>query len=601
VSGDVTYYAYSAWDNASFTSTSVFNVGSSDKPLAVLITPSNGTFTYSSIAEAVAAASSGDTINLTAGATYETDQTLFIRKKLTLNGNDAIIKATDPFNVGVTEAGEGNFVISILNDSSGNGNDTTINDLNVDSNNIRRDSSTRSGSYDEIGGINVVSATGVKINNTEIKSLRGALIVNGAEVTVTDVTTQPYQGAWYGVDVDNGGTLTINKGTKNIGLVADKIQIDDGDVTGTPSGSSTITDNTGKWVLVEDAGPSPAPDTRYPVTFGITATNPGNQVVASGGTANVSITTTVTFTNTASITTINGLTVSYPGGVAQAVPTSGGTVTFTISGLGAGQKNIVFTLYNNGIAVATTTATFNITTQTTGGGGTPSGGGGVIGGGGTPVGGTGSSNPSTPDTKDITDPVTPRDPKPWPVFADVDADDWFYGDVYYVYMNDLMESVNEAGTLFGSDVYLTRGMVVTILGRVYNVAVEKYADAETPYIDVDPTKYYAPYVAWATENDIATGYADDTFRADQLVSRQEMVAFVVRFVDFLKLELPALRDYTPFADEADIHGYAQGYVEDAFSAELINGQLENKFAPLSSALRVEFAAIVHRLVEALGT
>jgi hypothetical protein len=153
-------------------------------------------------------------------------------------------------------------------------------------------------------------------------------------------------------------------------------------------------------------------------------------------------------------------------------------------------------------------------------------------------------------------------------------------------------------THFGSDTELTRGMVVTVLGRLNNVDISLYSGKA--YSDIDTGAYYAPYVAWASDNGIALGYDDGTFKPDKLVARQEMVSFIIRYTEFLKVDLAQTRVYNVFADQADIAGYAVGYVQTAYNARLVNGKSDSQFAPLATSLRVEFAAIIHRLDVALN-
>ncbi len=79
-------------------------------------------------------------------------------------------------------------------------------------------------------------------------------------------------------------------------------------------------------------------------------------------------------------------------------------------------------------------------------------------------------------------------------FTDVAGTDWFYNAVKAVYDEGIMNGVSD--TEFAPNMPLTRGMLVTIVGRMG--AAESASN--TSFADVSADAYYAPYVAWAAEN-----------------------------------------------------------------------------------------------------
>ena len=46
--------------------------------------------------------------------------------------------------------------------------------------------------------------------------------------------------------------------------------------------------------------------------------------------------------------------------------------------------------------------------------------------------------------------------------------------------------------------------------------------ASTCFSDVDDAAWYEPFICWAADNGIVTGYPDGTFRPDRSVSRAEV-------------------------------------------------------------------------------
>ena len=109
-------------------------------------------------------------------------------------------------------------------------------------------------------------------------------------------------------------------------------------------------------------------------------------------------------------------------------------------------------------------------------------------------------------------------------YKDVDQTQWYHNAVDYVLGNDLMKGTGK--TTFSPDATLTRGMVVTVLGRAAGVKTADYAG--TSFSDVKAGSWYAPYVQWASKQGLVKGYEDGTFKPEQNVTREEMVTMLFR-------------------------------------------------------------------------
>lgn len=109
-------------------------------------------------------------------------------------------------------------------------------------------------------------------------------------------------------------------------------------------------------------------------------------------------------------------------------------------------------------------------------------------------------------------------------YKDVDQTQWYHNAVDYVLGNDLMKGTGK--TTFSPDATLTRGMVVTVLGRMAGVKTSDYTG--TSFSDVKAGSWYAPYVQWASKQGLVKGYEDGTFKPEQNVTREEMVTMLFR-------------------------------------------------------------------------
>ncbi len=178
-------------------------------------------------------------------------------------------------------------------------------------------------------------------------------------------------------------------------------------------------------------------------------------------------------------------------------------------------------------------------------------------------------------------------------FTDVNAGDWFYNAVCDVYENDLMKGVEE--TVFAPDKTTSRAMIVTILARLSKEEITSITTA--PFIDVKPDSWYGPSVAWAISKEITDGYPDGSFMPDKDVSREEIAAFLYRYL-VCKGYDPEPGDAT-FKDEDKISGWSMNYVKALSGAGIILGDDNGRFNPQKNATRAETATMLSRLTEYL--
>ena len=186
---------------------------------------------------------------------------------------------------------------------------------------------------------------------------------------------------------------------------------------------------------------------------------------------------------------------------------------------------------------------------------------------------------------------TAKSPNP---FKDVKKDSWYYEDVVYVREKGIFSGLSD--TAFGPEDPLTRGMFVTVLGRMAGVDQAGYTRAV--FDDVDPLAWYGPYVAWAAESGITAGTGAGLFSPDAYVTREQIATFLYRFLQFVGCESVTAADLT-YADQDSIASYAREAVGVCLAMELMKGDNRNNFRPKDSATRAEAAAIcarVHRQI-----
>lgn len=164
------------------------------------------------------------------------------------------------------------------------------------------------------------------------------------------------------------------------------------------------------------------------------------------------------------------------------------------------------------------------------------------------------------------------------VYADVSADDWFYGAVGFVTENGLMTGTS---TGFEPQRTTSRAMLWTILSRLDGQSAKRNA-----------ADWYAAAQFWAVQNDISDGTAPDA-----PITREQLASMLYRYAQRRGLVRAASSaDLGVFADAAAVSAYAEEAVQWAVEAGLLNG-MGGKLCPQGAATRAQVAEILRRMCE----
>lgn len=118
----------------------------------------------------------------------------------------------------------------------------------------------------------------------------------------------------------------------------------------------------------------------------------------------------------------------------------------------------------------------------------------------------------------------------------------------YAKANGFFSGTSE--TTFSPNGTMTRGMFVTVLGRMAGLDPAKYG-GDTGFTDVPEGMYYAPYVKWAAQYGITGGTGDGRFSPDALITRQQMAALFVRYFEKFGIRLTGGTQYTTVPADLD--------------------------------------------------
>ncbi|SHI89041.1 S-layer homology domain-containing protein [Lutispora thermophila] len=158
-------------------------------------------------------------------------------------------------------------------------------------------------------------------------------------------------------------------------------------------------------------------------------------------------------------------------------------------------------------------------------------------------------------------------------------------------------SGNSANT-FDPNGMMNRGMFVTVLGRMAGVDVTEYT-GQSVFSDVEADSYYAPFVAWASKYGITTGVGNGKFNPNDIITREQMAVFFVRYFEILGVNYDTGANVTTIPADIDmVSPWAREMVLKLWRAGLLVGDGIN-FNPTAIASRAETAALCMRTDKAV--
>ncbi|TCL60941.1 S-layer family protein [Kineothrix alysoides] len=177
-------------------------------------------------------------------------------------------------------------------------------------------------------------------------------------------------------------------------------------------------------------------------------------------------------------------------------------------------------------------------------------------------------------------------------FTDISTH-WAKESIDYVVGRGLLSGTME--TTFAPDTAMTRGMLVTTLGRLANVDTKTYTT--NSFTDVKTDSALRPYIEWAYKKGIVQGIGNSQFAPDRAVTREEIAVIFTNFAKATGYTLPVTRTATTYADASSIGSTYQTAVTAMQQAGIMMVRSENKFNPKASTTRAEFSSMLHRYIK----
>lgn len=177
-------------------------------------------------------------------------------------------------------------------------------------------------------------------------------------------------------------------------------------------------------------------------------------------------------------------------------------------------------------------------------------------------------------------------------FTDIGSH-WAKESIDYVVGRGLLSGTAE--TTFAPDTAMTRGMLVTALGRLAGVDTKAYTT--NSFTDVKADSTFRPYIEWAYSKGILQGIGNSQFAPDRAITRQEIAIIFANFAKATGYKLPVTREATTYTDASSIGSTYKDAVTAMQQAGIMMGGSGNKFNPKFSATRAEVSSMLHRYIK----
>lgn len=177
-------------------------------------------------------------------------------------------------------------------------------------------------------------------------------------------------------------------------------------------------------------------------------------------------------------------------------------------------------------------------------------------------------------------------------FADIPDDPDYRDAVEYVYGNGLMNGTSE--TTFEPETETSRAMLVTIL---YRMEEEPSIKTASGFSDVPDGQWYTDAVNWAVKAGIITGFEDNTFRPEELVTKEHLITILYRYADYKGYDTAARESLEKYLDRDIVSPYAQDAVSWAEAKKLLDESEVRTLSPGEKVRRRWIATMIMKFCE----
>lgn len=145
---------------------------------------------------------------------------------------------------------------------------------------------------------------------------------------------------------------------------------------------------------------------------------------------------------------------------------------------------------------------------------------------------------------------------------------------------------------FEGELPITRAMVATVLKRL---SKDQTINNVPNFTDVKATDWFADAVKWAQSQGIIKGYEDGTFKANNLVTRQELAIIIERFLKVHGITMDEVKELS-YKDLDTLPTWSKDAIIAMAKIGLVEGQTEEMYNPTSEFTREELAVMLEKII-----
>lgn len=142
---------------------------------------------------------------------------------------------------------------------------------------------------------------------------------------------------------------------------------------------------------------------------------------------------------------------------------------------------------------------------------------------------------------------------------------------------------------------VTREEMLAMLLRAFNIAESENPSQEESFTDAEPDAWYIGYIAAGKKKGFVKGYPDGSFGIGESVSRQDAAVMAYNIAKASGKEL-SVEIKRDFKDDNGIADYAKDAVYSLKANGVVSGTGSGNFEPLNTCTRAEAAKIIYSLM-----
>lgn len=154
-------------------------------------------------------------------------------------------------------------------------------------------------------------------------------------------------------------------------------------------------------------------------------------------------------------------------------------------------------------------------------------------------------------------------------------------------------------TKFAPNDIVTRGQMVALIVRMLDIETDE--DANLPFTDVRKDSWDYGVIKAAYDAKLVSGTSETTFKPNKEITREQMMVMMINGLKDKKITRPDIqKDLTKFKDHEKISSWAREAMQEGANIGLISGKDGNVMDPLGRSSRAEAVTVLKQAYDLLN-